>query len=168
MLPTEPQPVDPDVLSIIRAYRPQDDVVTKGLPADSWWGVARAVPRKEGKGKWIRLEIRPPRPVGARTKLRFRYHLTGASAMTVQVFDATDQDNRHVRLKGLKQGAWATQYVDFTADGKKNDGKQTPFAAGHKVDDLFFFVEPDGGKDVELLIDEVVLYDAGEKRARDD
>jgi hypothetical protein len=143
-------------------YWPGDfELVTRALPADSYWGVAKAVPQKGGNGKWVRLKIAPPRPVGAHTKLRFRYHLTGASAMTAQVFDATDQDNRNVRLKGLRQGAWTTQYVDFTRDGKRNDGKDTPFAAGHKVDDLFFFVEPEAGKKVELLIDEVVLYDAG-------
>lgn len=143
-------------------YWPGDfEIIEKGLPADSYWRVARAVPRKDGKGKWIRLQITPPRPVGVRTKLRFRYHVTGASAMTVQVFDATDQDNRHINLKGLKQGAWTTTYLDFTADGKRNDGKSTPFAAGHKVDDLFFFIQPDGKEDVNLLIDEVVLYDAG-------
>jgi hypothetical protein len=81
--------------------------------------------------------------------------------LTVQVFDATDQDNRHVRLKDLKQREWRTVYVDFTKDGKRNDGKDTPFAAGHKVDDLFFFVEPDGKAAVQLLVDEVVLFDAG-------
>jgi hypothetical protein len=132
-----------------------------GAPAGSYWGVARAVPRRDAKGKWIRLQIAPPRPVGERTKLRLRYHLTGASAMTAQVFDATDNDNRHVRLPGLKQGQWETLYLDFTADGKRNDGTSTPFAAGHKVDDLFFFVEPEGGKEVDLYVDEVVLYDAG-------
>jgi hypothetical protein len=83
--------------------------------------------------------------------------------MTVQVFDVTDQDNRHVRLKGLKQGEWATVYLDFTADGKRNDSKDTPFAAGHKVDDLFFFVEPEGKGEVSLLVDEIVLYDAGKR-----
>lgn len=139
------------------------EIIDKGLPADSYWRVARAVPRKDAKGKWVRLQIEPPRPVGTRTKLRFRYHLTGASALTVQVFDATDQDNRHVRLKGLKQGEWATVYVDFTTDGKRNDGKDTPFAAGHKVDDLFFLVEPEGQQEVTLLVDEVVLYDAGKE-----
>jgi hypothetical protein len=39
-------------------YWPGDlDIVTKstGAPAGSWWGVARAVPRKKEKGKWIRL-----------------------------------------------------------------------------------------------------------------
>jgi lysophospholipase L1-like esterase len=143
-------------------YWPGDfEIVEKGLPPDSYWRVAKAVPRKDGKGYWVRLQIEPPRPVGERTRLRFRYHLTGASALTVQVFDATDQDNRHVRLKDLKRGTWQTVHVDFTRDGKRNDGKDTPFAAGHEVDDLFFFVEPEGKEKVNLLIDEVVLYDAG-------
>jgi hypothetical protein len=139
------------------------DVVTKskGAPEGSYWGVAKAVPRKEGKGKWVRLQIAPPRPVGEHTKLRFRYHLAGSAKMTVQIFDATDQDNRHVPLTGLKQGIWAFASVDFTKDGKRNDGKDTPFAAGHKVDDLFFFVEPDGDGEVDLFLDEVVLFDAG-------
>jgi hypothetical protein len=130
---------------------------TKGAPEGAYWGVAQAVPRREGKGKWIRLQIAPPRPVGERTKLRMRYHLTGATAMTVQIFDLTDQDNRHIRLQGLKQGSWETVHLDFTADARRNDGGSTPFAAGHKVDDLFFFVEPEA----ELFLDEVVLYDAG-------
>jgi hypothetical protein len=140
------------------------DVVTKskGAPEGSYWGVARAVPRKDGKGKWIRLQIAPHRPVGAHTKLRFRYHLTGASSLIAQVFDVTDQDNRHVRLTGLEQGKWNFAIVDFTKDGKRNDGKDAPFAAGHKVDDLFFFVEPEKGREVELFIDEVVLFDAGQ------
>jgi hypothetical protein len=32
------------------------------------------------------------------------------------------------------------------------------------VDDLFFFVKPEGKEDMTLLIDEVVLYDAGKRR----
>jgi hypothetical protein len=135
---------------------------TKGAPEGSFWGVARAVPRKEGRGKWIRLQIAPPRPVGERTRLRFRYYLSDAAEMTVQVFDGTDQDNRHVRLKELTPGAWKFATLDFTKDGKRNDGQVTPFAAGHMVDDLFFFVEPKGKDEVQLFIDEVVLYDAGE------
>jgi hypothetical protein len=137
---------------------------TKGAPDGAYWGAARAVPQKEGKGKWIRLEIKPPRPVGERTKLRFRYHLTGTSSMTVQVFDLTDNDNRHIHLKGLKQDAWQWAILDFTADGKKNDGKQTPFAAGHKVDDIFFFIAPEGDKEANLYIDEVTLFDAGKAK----
>jgi hypothetical protein len=139
------------------------EIVEKDLPPDSYWRVARAVPRKEGRGKWMRLQIEPPRPVGQRTKLRFRYYLTGASEMTVQIFDLTVQDNRHIRLKGLKQGAWTTLYLDFTADSKRNDGTKGAFTAGNKVDDLFFFIEPNSNQEPQLLIDEVVLYDAGKR-----
>jgi hypothetical protein len=145
-------------------YWPGDlEIATRerGAPEGSYWGAARAVPRREGRGKWIRLQISPPRPVGARTKLRVRYHLTGASAITAQIFDLTDNDNRHIRRGGLKSGSWETLYLDFTADARRNDGSDTPFSAGHKVDDLFFFVELEGEEEVELFIDEVVLYDAG-------
>jgi hypothetical protein len=133
---------------------------SKGAPDDSYWGVAQAVPHQETRGKWIRLEIRPPRPVGAHTKLRFRYFLKGTSAMTVQVFDATDGDNRHLHMKGLKPGAWQWAILDFTKDAKRNDGNDTPFAAGHKVDDLFFLVRPEGDSEVQLYVDEVTLFDA--------
>jgi hypothetical protein len=72
------------------------------------------------------------------------------------------QDNRHVNLRGLTQGAWTTLYVDFSRESRRNDGTApSPFAAGNKVDDLFFFVRSEGGDKVELFVDEVVLYDAG-------
>jgi hypothetical protein len=132
------------------------------LPADSYWRVAKAVPRKDGKGKWIRLQIDPVRAVGAHTKLRFRYFLTGSRRMSVQIFDFTDMDNRHIHLRDLGQGRWQTLYLDFAKEARRNDGSNTAFAAGHIVNDLFFFVEPDGGEPVELLIDEVVLFDGGE------
>lgn len=124
------------------------DIITKEAPEDSYWGVARAVARKDRKVKWIRLQISPTRQVGAHTKLRFRYHLTGASRMTVQIFDLTDKDNRHIVLRGCKQNQWTTRYLDFTKDAKRNDGGKTSFAAGHVVDDIFFYVKPDGDLDM--------------------
>lgn len=138
------------------------DIVGKEAPAGRYWNAARAVPQKKGKGKWIRLIIKPHIRVGAHTKLRFRYHLKGASKMTVQMFDVTDGDNRHIRLTDLPEGKWQTKYLDFTKDAKRNDGNNTPFAAGHEIDDIFFFVEPAGDKPVELFVDEVVLFDAAE------
>jgi hypothetical protein len=149
---------------VLKKYFPGEfeiEMAADRLPKDSYWAAARAIPKKDGKGKWLRLQIEPTTRVGAHTKLRFRYHLAGATKLTVQVFDATDQDNRHVVLSGLKNDAWQTVYVDFTKDARRNDGSSTPFAAGHVVDDLFFFVEPAGNKPVDLLIDEVVLFDAG-------
>jgi hypothetical protein len=142
------------------------DVVTKskGAPDDSYWGVAQSVPHKETKGQWIRLEVKPPRPVGASTKLRFRYYLTGADAMTVQMFDVADGDNRHISMKNVRTGAWQWAILDFTKDAKHNDGAASPFAAGHPVDDIFFFVQPQGDQEPRLFVDEVTLFDAGQRQ----
>ncbi len=173
-LPPEPEPFPNRVIllaafdtGITRAERPKYfpgdfEAVAEGLPAGSFWGAARAVAQKEGRvGKLIRLQIEPPRPVGAHTKLRFRYHLQGAAAMTVQIFDLTAGDNRHIRLRDLRQKEWTTIYLDFTRDSKRNDGSIGPFTAGNRVDDLFFFLDGEEGARADLLIDEVVLFDAG-------
>jgi hypothetical protein len=130
------------------------------LPPGTYWCAARAVLHDAGPGKWIRLKIEPPRPVGQTTKLRFRYYLTGTGSMTVQIFDLTDMDNRHVRLTDLPQGQWQQANLNFTADARRNDGTDTPFSPGHNVDDVFFLVTPHGDEPLDLLIDEVVLYDA--------
>ena len=119
------------------------------------------MPRKDAKGKWIRIQITPPRPVGETTRLRFRAHATDVTSLIVQIFDLTAMDNRHVILRDLKQGEWQTVQVDFTRDARRNDGSDGPFTTGNKVDDLFFFLEPNPGKVPDLVIDEVVLYDAG-------
>src|SRR5262245_58032681 len=154
-LPPEPEPF-PNRIVFLAAfdtgpkekYWPGDFELSEKPPTNAFWRAARAVPRRDGKEKWIRLQIEPPRPVGAHTKLRIRYHLTGASAMTAQVFDATVQDNRHVNLRQLKQEEWATLYVDFSRDSRRNDGTTpSPFTEGNKVDDLFFFARPDDDRE---------------------
>jgi len=167
-LPPDPQPFPNRVIYLAafdtgpkEKYWPREfELAEKGLPAGAYWRSARAVPRKGGNGKWIRLQIEPPRPVGARTRLRFRYRLTGTSELTVQIFDLTAGDNRHIHLQDLKQGEWTFRHLDFTRDSKRNDGSQGPFAAGNLVDDLFFFL-PAKSPEVELFLDEVVLYDGG-------
>jgi hypothetical protein len=167
-LPPEPEPFPNRVVFLAafdtgpkEKYWPGDFDLAEQPPSGAWWRAARSVPRKDGKGQFIRLQIEPPRPVGMRTKLRFRYHLTGASSMTVQIFDATVQDNRHVQLRELKQGAWMTAYVDLSRDARRNDGTpDSPFAAGNLVDDLFFFLPSGAGDRVRLFVDEVVLFDA--------
>lgn len=142
-------------------YWPGDFEIMEQPPAGSYWRAAKSVPRKDGKAAMVRLQIDPPRPVGALTKVRFRYHLTGAPVMTVQLFDATVQDNRHVNMGGLKSGEWTTAYVDFTRDSRRNDGTRDVFQAGNKVDDIFFFVPVNATQRPTLFIDEVVLFDAG-------
>ena len=132
----------------------------KKLPPDSYWRAARAVPRKDGQGKLVSLPINPVKPVGAQTKLRFRYHLTGITTMTVQIFDATVMDNRHIELRDLKTGSWQTVYLDFTRDSRRNDGSKDRFEAGNLVDDILFFVGKDAAEPIQLLVDEVILFDA--------
>ena len=136
-----------------------------GAPEGSYWGVVEAVPHRETQGQWIRIEVRPPRPVGALTKLRFRYFLSGTDRMTAQIFDATDQDNRHIPLTELTPDAWQWAILDFSTNARRNDGRDTPFAAGHLVDDIFFFVKPTNGNEVRLCVDEVTLFDAGQPLA---
>ncbi|MEW6159561.1 MAG: hypothetical protein AB1813_19205, partial [Verrucomicrobiota bacterium] len=143
-------------------YWPGDFELIEAPPAGAYWRAARSVPHPQGSGQFIRIGIVPPRPVGMRTKLRFRYHIAGANELTVQIFDVTVQDNRHVRLRLLRTGEWTTQYVDLSGDSRRNDGTaNSPFAAGNLVDDLFFFVEGEGKRTAALYIDEVVLFDAG-------
>lgn len=168
-LPPEPEPFPNRVILLAafdtgpkEKYWPGDFTIEEHPPAGAWWRAARSVPRRNDGVPMIVLPIMPPRPVGAHTKLRFRYHLTGASAMTVQIFDATVQDNRHIRLTNLKQGEWTTLYLDFSLDSKRNDGTaNSPFAAGNLVDDLFFFLEGAEPRSATLFVDEVVLFDAG-------
>lgn len=167
-LPPEPEPFPNRVIFLAGfdtgakdRYWPGDFELAETPPPGSFWRAARAIPRGNGASKGVSLVIDPPRPVGTRTKLRFRYHLTGASTMTLQIFDLTAQDNRHITLTNLAQGEWTTRYVDFTRDSRRNDGSDAPFDAGHAVDAVFFFVTPDGSQPVELYVDEVVLFDAG-------
>lgn len=145
-------------------YWPGEFELAEQPPPNALWRAARAVPRQDGEGKLVSLVIDPVRPVGARTKLRFRYHLSGASTMTVQVFDLTAMDNRYVNVTNLTQSEWTTRYVDFSRDSRRNDGTNSPFAAGNKVDAIFFFVRPEGRQPVELYVDEIVLFDAGEAK----
>jgi hypothetical protein len=115
-----------------------------GAPEGSYWGVAKAVAASGGK-KHVQLKLDPPRPAGAKTKVRFRYHLTGASVMTVRV---TAGEVSSVRLSDLKPGAWTFQYVDL------------PVPVGQPLADLTF--EVDGNP--EFFLDEVVLFDAGSEK----
>ena len=80
----------------------------------------------------------------------------------LKLFDATVQDNRHIRLSQLKQGEWTTLYLDFSRDSRRNDGtSNSSFAPGNLVDALFFFLEGEGAVRAQLFVDEVVLFDAG-------
>ena len=167
-LPPEPEPFPRRVVFLAafdtgpkEKYWPGDFALAEKPPGGAYWRAAQSVAREKG-GAYIRVGIEPPRPVGSHTKLRFRYHLTGGSALTVQIFDATVQDNRHIRVEGLKEEQWTTHYLDFSRNSRRNDGTaNSEFSAGNLVDDLFFFVEGPNARTASLFVDEVVLFDAG-------
>ena len=79
----------------------------------------------------------------------------------VMMFDATVQDNRTIRIDDPVLGAWTAAVLDFTRDSRRNSGDMTPFNPGNRVDDIFFFPGFVSPGEAELLLDEVVLYDAG-------
>ncbi len=131
-------------------------------PRGSYWAVARAVPAAGGKESHVLLEMKPPRPVGAVTKLRFRYWVEGAKRMKVVLHDATAKALCAIDLEDIAQKNWTTRHLDFSKDAKVRKAKAAgkPLAVGNKVDSLSFIVAGSGQK-VRLFVDEVVLYDAG-------
>jgi hypothetical protein len=168
-LPPEPEPFPNRVIFLAafdtgerKKYWPGDLTLVDNPPAGAYWKAARSV-AKPGVGQMISLRIDPPRPVGSHTKLRFRYYLSGATQMTVQIFDATVQDNRHLVLRDLPQNQWRTMYVDLFRNARRNDGTvNSEFSSGNLVDDIFFFVNSsEAGSVPALFVDEVVLFDAG-------
>ena len=133
----------------------------KSLVSD--WGVAEGLDAKNKGVKRIRLIVDPPQQVGANTRVRYNYWLDNVRRLQPMIFDLTDSDNRHVGLETQPQGQWLTGTIDFTVDGIKNDGNQTPFEAGSLVDDIFYLAWPeDAQQEFTLLVDDVVLYDAYE------
>jgi inosine-uridine nucleoside N-ribohydrolase len=116
-----------------------------------FWKAARAVPSKATNGSWISLNLRGERPLGTRTELFFRYHLRGATTMRIVLNNRTARNVSSVALKDLQTDRWSEATVDFsTAEGAKP-------SAGDKADRLDFLLP----KGVELLIDDVLLFEPG-------
>jgi len=104
----------------------------------------------------------PGPPMGPNTRLRFRYKLSGTDTIRVQLYSLSNGYHRYLSVSGLEQGKWADGAVDIT-QMRRPDGSGGPLAADERIDDIQFYVDPRA----ELLIDDIVLYDAaavGEKR----
>lgn len=118
---------------------------------------AEAVRTRDGRSLMVQLMVQPPEPVGSPARLRFQCHLEGADSLTVQMFDVTVQDNRHIVLRDVPAGRWLDLNLDFTRDSKRNDGTPDVFPASNPVDDVFFFV-PDAAPAARLRVRDVSLY----------
>jgi purine nucleosidase len=104
----------------------------------------------------------PGPPMGKNTRLSFRCKVQGTDALRVQIYSLSKGYHRHLTLTGLPQGKWQALAVDMTA-ARRPDGSGGPLSEDERIDDIQFYTDPDA----ELLIDDIVLYDAavpGEKR----
>jgi hypothetical protein len=133
--------------------------IRRTAPKGGYWVVAAAVPAPEADVQHVRLEMKPPRPVGPNTRVRFRYWLRGVDKMDVCLHDATDSRDRRVSVTRCQQAQWATRYVTFSRGGTFAGGG--PFPTGNRIDAVTFSVP--NNKDVELYVDEIVVYDAPER-----
>ena len=97
----------------------------------------------------------PGPPMGANTRLSFRYWLQGTDTLRVQIYSLTKNYHRFLTLTNLPQGSWQSAAVDMTHT-RRPDGSGGPLAADERIDDIQFYITPDA----ELVIDDIVLYDA--------
>ncbi|RIK76531.1 MAG: hypothetical protein DCC68_19145 [Planctomycetota bacterium] len=104
----------------------------------------------------------PGPPMGSRTRLKFRYHLSGTDAFRVQIFSLSNNYHRKLELSGMEQGKWTSATVDMTRL-RRPDGSGGPLSADERIDDIQFYVDPKA----ELLIDDIALYEAAEEASDD-
>lgn len=97
----------------------------------------------------------PGPPMGANTRLRFRYWLRGTDRLRVQIFSLTNNYHRRLELVGLPVGSWQWGSVDMTRL-RRPDGSGGPLSEDERIDDIQFYVD----LSAELIIDDIVLYDA--------
>jgi hypothetical protein len=97
----------------------------------------------------------PGPPMGASTRLAFRYKLRGTDTLRVQLFSLSNGYHRYLSLAGLPQDEWRTAAVDLT-QMRRPDGSGGPLAADERIDDIQFYIDPRA----ELLIDDVILFGA--------
>ncbi|HEX5105893.1 MAG TPA: nucleoside hydrolase [Pirellulaceae bacterium] len=104
----------------------------------------------------------PGPPMGPSTRLSFRYKLHGTDTLRVQLFSLSNGYHRYLSVSDLPQDEWQSATVDMT-QMRRPDGTGGPLSADERIDDIQFYIDPRA----ELLIDDVILYDAaaeGEQR----
>ena len=103
----------------------------------------------------------PGPPMGKNTRLTFRYWLKGTDTIRVQIYSLTNGYHRQLVVNNLPQGKWQQATVDMT-EARRPDGTGGPLDEGERIDDIQFYIDPDG----EILIDDVLLYDAADKEEK--
>jgi inosine-uridine nucleoside N-ribohydrolase len=97
----------------------------------------------------------PGPPLGANTRLRFRYKLTGTDTLRVQLYSLTKGYHRYLSLTNVPRNEWREGVVDLT-QMRRPDGTGGPLSADERIDDIQFYIDPRA----TLLIDDILLYEA--------
>jgi len=98
----------------------------------------------------------PGPPMGPKTRLSFRYKLRGTNLIRVQLYSLSNGYHRYLCVMGdLPADEWQAATVDMT-QMRRPDGTGGPLSADERIDYIQFYIDPRA----ELLIDDVVLYDA--------
>lgn len=97
----------------------------------------------------------PGPPMGKNPRLSFRYWLKGTDTLRVQIYSLSKGYHRYLSVTKLPQEKWGEGTVDMTA-ARRPDGTGGPLSEDERIDDIQFYVDPRA----ELLIDDIVLYDA--------
>lgn len=100
----------------------------------------------------------PGPPMGKNTRLKFRYWLKGTDKIQVQIFSLSKNYHRFLTLTDLPQNRWQSATVDMT-QARRPDGSGGPLSEDERIDDIQFYIPPNA----ELLIDDIVLYEAAPK-----
>ena len=100
---------------------------------------------------WIRLSLRGDRRLDETTDLFFRYRLTGAESMRVELVHTGSKLELKQELKNLKKDEWAETTLSFASPDKTK-----PL----HVDEIRLWLP----KGAELWIDDVLLYVPNEKK----
>jgi purine nucleosidase len=118
------------------------------------WKAARSVPNPKTGEPWLRLSLRGGRRLGAVTELFFRYQLTGADRLRVELVNGKTGVVQAGELKDLVHDGWSEATLPFR--------EPRAATADVLVDEVRFLLPRPSGCPARLLVDDVLLYEPGE------
>jgi inosine-uridine nucleoside N-ribohydrolase len=109
------------------------------------WKAAQSVPNQQLGAPWIRVDLRGARPLPKQTVLRFRYRLTGADRMRVELANSSGLTLSQ-ELTSLTAAEWSEAEAVFRLD----DSQQAA-----EAEEICFHIAPGA----QLLVDDVLLFE---------
>lgn len=102
------------------------------------WKAAQAVETPDKGARWIRIDLRGPRPLSDRVTLQFRYRLSGADSIEIELGSTL------LKQYKLKQDEWSETEISYA-----------PAASAKPIDQLVFRVS----REAQLQVDDVLLFE---------